>query len=177
MYVRYCGVCAAENFKNIYFNTVGGNASLLLNVPPDRRGLISDREIKTLKKFTKLIIKPFESPLTYSASLINTSGKNRPSDTAAVKLGDDEYGVSLKFDGCSKISTIVLRENIEFSQRVEDFDIYAKSGAGYRRISECTVIGSKKIVRLTVPAYTDEIVIIFNQSRSNPVLSEISVYS
>lgn len=171
------GIRSARQLANIYFNTVGGNASLLLNVPPDRRGLISDREIKTLKKFTKLITKPFESPLAYSASLINTSGENRPSDTAAVKLGDDEYGVSLKFDGCSKISTIVLRENIEFSQRVEDFDIYAKSGAGYRRISKCTVIGSKKIVRLTVPAYTDEIVIIFNQSRSNPVLSEISVYS
>ena len=84
------GIRSARQLANIYFNTVGGNASLLLNVPPDRRGLISDREIKTLKKFTKLITKPFENPLSYSASLINTSGKNRPSDTAAVKLGDDE---------------------------------------------------------------------------------------
>jgi alpha-L-fucosidase len=171
------GVRSARKLAKIYFNTVGGNASLLLNVPPDTRGLISDREIETLEEFTKLIKEPFENEISCTPSLINTSGENRATDTAAVKLADDEYGISLKLDSKQKVSTIVLRENVAFSQRVEDFDIYAKKGDGYVRISDCTVIGSKKIVRLTVPVKTDEIVVIFRQSRSNPVISEISLYS
>ena len=42
---------SAEELAKIYFDSVGGNASMLLNVPPDKDGLINKREIKTLQKF------------------------------------------------------------------------------------------------------------------------------
>ena len=93
-----------------------------------------------------------------------------------MKLADDEYALKLNFGSKTKVSSLVLKENISFSQRVEDFDVYTKFGNGYKRVADCTVIGSQKIVRFNVPVKTDELVIVFRQSRSNPVLSGISAY-
>lgn len=167
----------AKELTKIYFNTVGGNASLLLNAAPDTDGLIPDNEIKTLELFTKYVNEAFANKLDFDLSVLNTSGEYRdiePSDT--MQLADDEYAIKLSFGSKTKISTLSLKENIAYSQRVEDFDVYTKFGDGYKRVADCTVIGSQKIIRFAVPVNTDELVIVFRQSRSNPILSDISAY-
>lgn len=167
----------AKELANIYFNTVGGNASLLLNAAPDTTGRIPDNEVKTLELFTKFVTKEFENKLDFTVSALSTSGEYRDTQVSdTMKLADDEYALKLNFGSKTKVSSLVLKENISFSQRVEDFDVYTKFGNGYKRVADCTVIGSQKIVRFNVPVKTDELVIVFRQSRSNPVLSEISAY-
>ena len=167
----------AKELANIYFNTVGGNASLLLNAAPDTTGRIPDNEVKTLELFTKFVTKEFENKLDFTVSALSTSGEYRDTQLSdTMKLADDEYALKLNFGSKTKVSSLVLKENISFSQRVEDFDVYTKFGNGYKRVADCTVIGSQKIVRFNVPVKTDELVIVFRQSRSNPVLSGISAY-
>lgn len=167
----------ARDLAKIYFNTVGGNASMLLNVPPNKDGLIDKREIKTLRKFTQLITEPFNNEITdkklfaYSAE---GKGRNITEDGIALSYG--EAGISINLDDKKKISLISFSEDLAFSQRVEEFKILAKKGAEYKQIYKGTVIGSKKIVKLSSPVLTDEIIILITQSRSNPILRDIRIY-
>lgn len=165
----------AEDLAQIYFNSVGGNASMLLNVPPDKKGLINKREIATLEKFTRLITEPFRNELTnLSFSAFKINGKKRKKENLA--FGDDEMGVCVSLGGKREVTALKIKEDLRFSQRIEEFELYAKTEKGYGLIYKGTVIGSGKIIRLEDRALTDELLLIVTQSRSNPVLKDIRVY-
>ncbi|MBR5438134.1 MAG: alpha-L-fucosidase, partial [Clostridia bacterium] len=168
---------SAKKLAEIYFNTVGGNASMLLNVPPDRHGLIGKSEEKRLMKFAELIRKPFENEITDTELFhLTAEGENRKPAQDDM-LSDDEIGYTLKLDSKQSISALTLRENLAFSQRTEEFRIFVKNGKGeYTEVYKGTVIGSKKIVSFDKAVTTDEIAVVVTQSRSNPVLTEIKIY-
>ncbi|MBQ9912612.1 MAG: alpha-L-fucosidase [Clostridia bacterium] len=168
----------AEDLAKIYFDSVGGNASMLLNVPPDKDGLINKREIKTLKKFTELITKPFEKEISDIAFYAySPTGEDRVITDATVTLGKGETGVRLSFKDNKSITLLSFREDLTYSQRIEEFRIFAKKASGeYSNIYTGTVVGSRKIVRLENPVNTDEILIIITQARANPVIKDIRIY-
>ncbi len=167
----------AGDLAKIYFNTVGGNASMLLNVPPNKDGLIDKREIKTLRKFTQLITEPFKNEITdkklftYSAE---GKGRNITEDSIALRCG--EAGIAITLADKKKVSLISFAEDLTFSQRVEEFKVFAKVGDDYKHIYTGTVVGSRKIVKLPSPVLCDELVIVITQSRSNPVIRDIHIY-
>lgn len=177
-YYRFKKKRTAKELAKIYFNSVGGNASLLLNVPPNKDGLIDEREIKILKKFTQLITRPFENEIRVkNISTYSAQGVGRAVTDNCVTLNDGESGVAIDFSEKKKVSLIAFSEELAFSQRIEEFKIYAANKNGsYKRIYTGTVVGSKKIVRLSRTVTTDRIVIIVTQSRSNPVLKNIKIY-
>ncbi len=169
----------AKDLAEIYFNSVGGNASMLLNVPPDKKGLISDREIATLEKFTQLISEPFMNEIeNCTVSMVRSDATERGVDDGFLFMAD-ETGLKVRFSQKQKVSIISLRENLHFSQRVEEFKVYAKSAddGRYYEIYCGTVIGSRKIIRLSKSVETTEIVIVPTQSRKNPVLCDIHIYA
>ncbi len=166
-----------EALAQIYFNSVGGNASMLLNVPPNRHGLIGKSEEKRLEKFTKLISDPFANEINcLKLSHLTVCGEKREKGDGEM-LEKDEIGYSLTLTEKQEIATLSFRENLRFSQRVEEFKIFAKDEKGeYIPVYTGTVIGSRKIVRLDRPVLTDETVIVVTQSRSNPILKDIKIY-
>lgn len=166
-----------EKLSEIYFNSVGGNASMLLNIPPNRHGLIGKSEIKRLKKFTRLISAPFNNEITDKKLFAYSPNKEgRELTGESISLEDGETGVAFRSEKKQKISLLSFREDLRFSQRVEEFKVFAKTDSGYQNIYEGTVVGSRKIIRLKKPVTTDEIVIVVTQSRSNPVLKDIRIY-
>lgn len=173
----------AKQLADIYFGTVGGNASLLLNVPPSKNGIIEEKDIKILQKFRKIIDEAFTEKLDYCVTS-DTEKENEElnaikSPEGSYMFNEGEHTLTFKFDGKKKVKTIVLQEDITQSQRIEEFKVYAKVPGGYKKISSNTVVGSKKIIRLSPlnVRNTDEIKIVFTQSRSNPVLRNIEFYA
>ncbi len=168
----------ARNLAEIYFNTVGGNASMLLNVPPDKSGLINKREIKTLQKFTRLITDPFRNRLTIKGITVCTAdGREREVSEESAAFEEGEASLKITLDGKQKVSLISLREELSFSQRVEEFGVCVKNERGEASsVYKGTVIGSRKIIRLKKAVTTDEILITVNMSRSTPVLKDIQIY-
>lgn len=160
----------AEELAQIYFNTVGGNASLLLNIPPDKNGLINPREIKTLKEFTAIIEKTFKENMPFDLSLVAPDGEECIPGTDSFMMQENEAGIKLRPNG--KFRTIVLEEDIKYSQRVESFSIYADG----KKIKDCTTIGAGKIIRFPSGIDADEIDIVITQSRSNPIIKSIRLY-
>ena len=168
----------AEDLAKIYFDSVGGNASMLLNVPPDKTGLINKREIRTLQKFTKLITEPFENEIEdKKISTYVPNGTGRETDESKICLAHGETGVRISFPEKSYVSLLSFREDLTKSQRVEAFRIFMKNEKEeYVNMYNGTVVGSKKIVRFKKKMLTDEILIVITQSRSNPILEDIRIY-
>ena len=160
----------AEELARIYFNTVGGNASLLLNVPADKNGLINPREIKILKDFTKIIEDTFKENMPFDLTLTTTDDEEVIPGTDSFMMQENEAGIKLRPNG--KFRTMVLEEDIRYSQRVESFSVYADG----KKIKDCTVIGSGKIIRFPEGVDADEIDIVITQSRSNPIIKSIRLY-
>lgn len=170
-----------KQLADIYFKSVGGNASLLLNVPPNKNGLIDEKNVKQLEEFTEMIKAPFKNQETlFTSNLVADGHKLAPQELfengEGYMLQQGEKGVHLCFDGILNITALTLRENLSFSQRVEEFEVYASKGKGFKRVFKGTVIGSKRIILFNKPLKASELVIIPTASRENPVLKDIRVY-
>lgn len=166
-----------ETLADIYFNTVGSNASMLLNVPPNRDGIIGKSEKRRLEKFTRLITEPFEREISRTLYTYSPDGEGRAADEESISLKDGETGLSVRLNGETNVSLLSFREDLRFSQRVEEYKVFARGTDGeYKEIYKGTVIGSRKIVRLKKAVTTDELLLIITRSRSNPVLKDIRIY-
>lgn len=164
---------SARELEKIYFRTVGGNALLLLNVPPSKNGIIEPSDVKLLEEFKRRIDGAFKTELPFRAETQNgrVLFENEP-----LKKGDG--AVFLKLSSSQKIRTIVLTEDTSQSQRIEKFDVYLKSKNGLVKVYSGTTIGSKKIIRLpaVLQKRTDEVVVSVTQSRSAPVFGKLSLF-
>lgn len=118
-------VKTADQLMEIYFSSVGNNANLILNVPPDRTGKINPADSAKLIEFKAAREEYFKEKLGTAADRKLT-----------VKLAS---GKSAK--------CVVLKENISNGQKVKSFVVEAKVGEEWSKIAEGTTIGHKKIVR------------------------------
>lgn len=164
------GCRTPEELAQIYFNTVGGNASLLLNVPVDNTGLISEREQTTLGNFTAIINKTFREEIPYDLSLITTDGEEVIPGAGSFMMQDGEEAVKLEPEDGFK--TIMIEEDIAYSQRIEAFEVYLDG----KKYGDYTVVGTGKIIRFKKTVNAKEVVIVVTQSRSNPIIKSIKLY-
>jgi len=159
-----------SELADVYFNTVYGNASMLLNIPVDRHGLISEREKTNLEKFSETVKNTFKEEVTFNASALNSKGETRKLKSGEeIILKDDEAVIRIYPD--SGFSKIIISEDISFSQRVENFTVVFND-----ENIESTTIGTGKIIRLSREIKENHFDIIFNSARGNPVIEKIKLY-
>lgn len=178
-------VKSADKLEEIYYNSIGMNASFLLNIPPDKRGLIHENDIKVLREFRDKIDNTFRENLFIKASIhVNSVSKNFKS--VFITDNDDKTFWKAKFDDISpmieckfkksqKFDRILLKENIRNGQFVEKFVVEAFSGNKWIQVAEGKTIGYKRIIRFS-PIESKKIRIRFIQFRSAPEISEIGLY-
>lgn len=165
---------------HIYYNSVGANATFLLNIPPTNEGLFHENDVKRLGEIGDYLRKAFAENITGTAE-ITYNGTDIKS-----KILSDSYDdffiadtvaavITIKWDAPVNIGNIVLKENIRKSQRVEHFNIESLINGSFEKIYENTVIGYKRIIRLD-NIKTDCLRIIITDSRTEPTLSFIGIY-
>lgn len=153
-------VKSARKLFNIYVNSVGNNCTLLLNVPPNNKGVIDSKDAKSLKGLGVKINKITENPV-----LVQGFGELKPTD---------EY-FEFNFDSEKKLKYCIISEDITHSQRVEAFDLYLKKSNGrYKKAYSGTIIGSKKIIKLR--GKSTGAIFVIRQSRSTPFIEQIGFY-
>jgi alpha-L-fucosidase len=178
---------AAELFE-IYCNSVGRNGSLLLNVPPDRRGRISDADGASLKGFKEIIDETFRRNLITGLERVsNQRGKERRFGAENLTDGsDDTYwatddsivsaSVTFSLAGSSPFNCIQLKEYIPLGQRVEEFAVEVPSATtGWKTIAAGTTIGHKRILRFS-SVTASKLRLTIKRAKACPVLSEVGVY-
>lgn len=177
-------VRSLEELKNIYINSVGGNAVLLLNVPPHRDGYFTKYEIERLTELGKFIRNDFKNNLIIDADLSATSTQ-APHTIDNVKSDNEDYWeageysedceININFKSNISLKYLILQEQIMLSQRVESFEVNAKIDGKYQNIYKGTVIGYKKICKFEAIS-TQKLVIRFTASRKGPTLKFIGIY-
>ena len=176
-----------ETLRQVYLNSVGGNAMFLLNLPPDRRGLIHPADAASLGKLGRFIREGFRDNLAEAAS-INTGdalpgfggeGLTAPGYETYFRTaeGHIEARIDLEWPRAQEIGYVVLQENIRLGQRVERFAIACEGPEGEDVIlREGTVVGYKRIVRVDRPVTTRRLSILIRDARVFPTLAFIGVY-
>jgi alpha-L-fucosidase len=127
-------VKSLDHLLDIYDTSVGGNAQLLLNIPPDKRGRIHENDVRRLKELGDRLRATFAVNLAAGA-------KARP--------GGGGAGSFIEYDLASPaaFNVVMVQEDIRSGQRVEAFAVDAWEGSGWNEIASGTTVGYKKLLR------------------------------
>lgn len=177
---------SVERLMDIYFGSVGGNATLLLNVPPSNRGVIEDVDALLLDSFKRMRDRRFYSLVSENST---ASGDCLDSEHQAVNILNDSDSYWQCKDGCEKpeiiidfgeirdFNSIVLQENIASGQQIENFEIYSGKKGKFKKIYKGTVIGYKRIIPFKKKITADSIKIKITSYRLKATLLKAEVYS
>jgi len=176
-------VKTSEKLVDIYYNSIGMNSLLLLNLPPDKRGLIHENDVKSLMGMKKVIDETFSVNLAANA---RCKDRKLLSPQEVKSLTDDDYmtywmaeketpSIELTLEGKKTFDRILLQEKITVGQRVEKFKLEAKIDGDWKLITEGTTIGYKRLLRIP-EVTTDKVRLIILQSRATPALAEFGLY-
>lgn len=175
-----------ENLMELYYSSVGRNSNLLLNVPPDSRGLLNEPDVKSLLAFRKLLDKEFESELAkgkkvsatsvrgkgYEAYMVNDGNKET---YWAAKDGDTSGDIIIDLGSETEVNRIIIQEYIKLGQRVEEFNVSALVNGVWEKLIDGTTIGHK-VIRKFPLVKTAVIKVTIIKSKACPVISNIELY-
>lgn len=181
-------VKSLEKLLDIYFNSVGRNSVLLLNVPPNKEGLIHDNDVNRIKEFGQAINSIFEKNLALNSKVTSSSILNDSREFDCSKVIDENYEtywvpnkcddnpyIEIDFKDKIEFDVISIQEFISLGQRVAEFNVEALIDNEWKKIFEGKTIGYKRLLRLN-PIYTDKIRINFIRSLDIPLINNIAVY-
>lgn len=154
-------VRSLANLVDIYFSSVGCNSVLLLNIPPDRRGLIHEIDAERLQEFADYINK------MYAHNYIT----NNP------RAWQSEEGESREFkvESGAVVNTLLLAEDISQGQRVESFTVEALINNRWHYLTEGTTIGYKRLLHFS-DCIPSKIRVTITATRATAHLSNIGAY-
>ncbi len=152
-------VRSPENLLDLYFKSVGRGASFLLNLPPDRRGLVHENDVASLRGFRGILNKLFKTDLARQAVVTASNTRENHPGYAPSNVLDgcrDTYwstddllknsSVTLDFKRPVTFNVISLREYLPLGQRVEEFAIDVWHGGSWRCHSKGESIGSRRLI-------------------------------
>jgi alpha-L-fucosidase len=174
-----------ETLVDIYFSSVGRNGVLLLNVPPDRRGLIHENDIASLRGMRAILDGTFRTNLAAGASVKASAEKSghpagaildgRPETYWTSEEGVETASIEFESGGPMTFDVALLAEHIRAGQRIESFRLEARIEGGWREFARGTTIGYKRLLRF--PAVTARSVrLVIEGSRTSPTLSGFGLY-
>lgn len=128
-------VKSLSHLTDIYFKSVGYNSVLLLNIPPDLRGLINENDVQRLKEFSGYLKNTFARNyvLKGNEAWHGTSGMVRQYDIQKDAL----------------VNAFMIQEDISKGQRIESFLVEAYKDGSWIHMAEGTTVGYKRLIRFS----------------------------
>ena len=173
-----------------YYRSVGRNGVMLLNLSPDKRGLIPNDQLASLSRMAQVVNDTFAKDLAvggkFTADTANTA--NAPAFVHDGNLdtwweaapGQTTATLTLTLPAATTFDVVSLQEAVaQRSQRIESFVIEIWNGSTWTvpiAVEEQTTVGHKRLVRLSVPVTTDQVRIRITGSRLEPTLAEIGLF-
>lgn len=167
---------SAERLFQMYLETVGRNATLILNCPPDQYGVLPANTVNELVKLGKMLHERLAVPVygldetsaamdyakdaTIEVSETRTGGKYEAANLTdgdketywATNDGSLTATITLTWDEPQTVRYLMMQEPIKLGQRIKDFRIeYSADGSTWRELCpslETTTVGYKRIIPL-----------------------------
>jgi len=175
-------VKSPEQLFNIYLKSVGRGANLLLNVPPDRRGLISSFDSAALMGFARLRLESFINNLILNENAVIFFNGRNITNILGDGNGDFNLGkqykkdfVEIVFDRPIAMNCIFLKEAVSQGQRIKLFSISFFDGDSLVYQTVHTTIGHHRLVTFPM-RHANRIQIRVTDAKSEPILNGLGVY-
>lgn len=182
-------VKSPDQLVDLYYRSVGHNATLLLNFPVDRRGLIHPVDSANAVRFHEMIQQQLKTNLV--AGMIPKVSNERGGDFVASALTDDNFDtywatedgvttadIEFSFDTPTRMNRMMLQEYIPLGQRVKAFVVEYLDKDTWLPVKlneETTTIGYKRLLRFET-VKTKGIRIRITDARGPLCLSSVGVY-
>ena len=117
-----------ENLMDMYYKSVGRNATLIMGLTPDPNGLLPEPDVKRLKEWGDEILSRFSNPLKTISGVGNK--------------------LSIKFNKPTSINHIIIQEDISKGEKVRSYKIEALINGKWQGVCEGQSIGHKRIEKI-----------------------------
>ena len=172
----------------IYLQSVGRGANLILNLPPDRRGLLHDNDLASLKAFGSFLLEAFANNLARNATFAasNVRAGNRAcgperlvdADRWSAWYTDDAVttpSVEITLPKAESFNLIRLSEDIRLGQRVEGVAVDIFENGDWREIAKAPCVGACRL--WSFPTVTaSKLRVRVTKAAACPALSDLGVF-
>ncbi|MFE6104729.1 hypothetical protein ACFVQ4_32925 [Streptomyces laurentii] len=177
----------AAELETFYYDSVGRNCNLLLNVPPNNQGVFEQAAVQVLTDFHTQLASTFNTNFAAGAEAGNDTGTTNTEGHDLARPLDGCLDISwqtTKTTGALKLNlpkattfdVISLQEDLTIGQRVKSFTIESCSGNTCSKVAEAGVIGAKRLIRLGAPVTTTQICLRITDARAEPGIAEIGLF-
>ena len=179
-------VRSPENLMELYYSSVGRNSNLLLNVPPDRRGLLNEADVNSLMAFRELREREFKNDLAKGKVVNATNTRGNGFRASNVNDGNPETywatndkqtatDLIINLGQETEVNRIIFQEYIRLGQRVEGFKVEGFADGKWIALTDGTTIGYK-IIRKFPVVKVSKMKITISKSKACPLISNIELY-
>jgi len=151
-------VKSLAHLLEIYYESIGMNSSLLLNIPVDKRGLIHENDALRLRELSTRIASDFAVDLATGSTISATNTRGTNYTAANLTDGDQttywatsdktiQASLTLELDQQTAINRILVQEYITLGQRIKAFSIDILVENEWKEVASETTIGYKRILR------------------------------
>ncbi|WP_284645163.1 alpha-L-fucosidase [Paenibacillus silviterrae] len=179
-------VKSLSTLVDIYNRSVGHNATLLMNVPPDRRGLITDYDKNRLVEFRSYLDNVYNTNL--AADAVATATETRGTLFAAGNMLDQNENtywstsdgvtnasITVNLGSAKAFDIIRLQEYIPLGQRVTSFHVEVYENNAWKTVYTGVTIGHKKLI--TFPTViASQIRVNITGAQASPTLHSIGIH-
>jgi len=175
-----------RQLMDLYYRSAGRGGSMLLNVPPDRRGLLYEADVASLKDFGAMVRGTFQQNLAAkakvkashersgfpAANLLDGSRDTYWATSDAVRLAHVEFTLPEQ----TTFNVVRLREYIPLGQRIDAFELDHWRNGAWEPFARATSIGSCRLIRTDADITTTRVRLRITQSAACPALSDFGLF-
>ncbi len=177
-----------EQLVKIYFDSVGRGANLILNLPPDRRGIIHENDVKSLREMRRILSKTFAKDLARGAKLVASNvrggdkvfGPEKTVDDKATTYWSTDDNVTtpeltLEWKKSVTFDVAKIAEDIRLGQRIEEFALDQWKDGTWQEFAKATSIGAERLLRFE-PVTTAKLRLRITKSPVCPAITEFGLF-
>lgn len=181
------------NLAEMYFRSVGHNATLLLNVPPNNEGKVDQAILDRVVEFGQNVQDTFRTNLAKANGTTITASNVRGNDIDfkpgnAVDDDDATYwttddgttsgSLTIKWDSAKRFDVVSIEEAIQNGQHINSYEVEYKENdnASWQPMERGVTVGSKRLIRTSPISATQIRITVGTSTGKVPQLSEVGVY-
>ncbi len=176
-------VKSVASLMDIYMKSVGRNCTLLLNIPPNTRGLIAEPDATRLNEFSQARAKNFSENLvlgmTVSVDSTQTAARLANDGNLATywaAAGGKKSGrLEVDFGTSRSFNVVSVREFIELGERVTKYHIEVPDSGSWKTVAIGTIIGQRNFLSFSTQ-HAQKIALVIENAKDAPAIAELGVF-
>jgi len=164
-------VKSGKALVDLYYKSVGRNSLLLLNIPPNKKGLFDERDVASLTEFRSILDETFKKNLLENEVLTPLADK-KIETYVELNLG---ASFIIDFKKLITFNRFMLQENITQGQSIENGALEYWQNNDWQTLQNFTTVGYKRLMRFNAVT-TTKIRLTILKAKSKILLSEIGCY-